>query len=72
MSKNKTDFKLRSETSTLDINPRRIFILVTDLIQLNVVSKEENFLEDKSKESQLPELLSENQRSFSLMRLLLL
>ena len=72
MRQNKTDFKLRSETSTPDINPRRISLLVTDSILLNVVSKEGNFQEDKSKESQLPELLSENQRSFSLMRLLLL
>jgi len=72
MSKRKMDSKLRSETLTLDINPSTTLLSVTGSILLNVVLKEENFLEDKSRESQSPEPLLENQRSFFLMRLLLL
>jgi len=71
-SKSKMDSKLQLETSTLDMRPSTTLLSVMGSILLNVVSKEENFLEDKSRELQSPEPLSENQRSFSLMRLLLL
>jgi hypothetical protein len=60
MSKSKMDFKLRLETLTLDMRPSTTLLSVTGSILLNVVSKEENFLEDKSRESQSPEPLSEN------------
>ena len=70
MNRNKMGSNQWSVTSTPDIAPRRILFSVTDLNLLNVVSKEESFLEDKSRESQSPEPSLENQRFFSLMRLL--
>jgi len=72
MSKRKMDSKLRLEILTLDISPSTTLNSMTGSTRLNVVLKEENFLVDKNRESQSPEPLSESQRSFSLMRLLLL
>jgi hypothetical protein len=55
----------------IDITARETLKSVMDLKQPNADSKEVNFLEVKNKELLLPELSSENQRFFSLMKLLL-